>query len=133
MEMHFVDNFTTNLLINNDIFNFNGLLLIMAKKPPFSGFVRISSFLLKFTRAFFNAKRIIRIKSIITILQFAIIQMPVIYKNSIPTDRDFLFEPECYQNFGNENGIFAHVVEAHLSFIKIYNVSVFLPDKTRFD
>ena len=59
-------------------------------------------------------------------------QIPVIYKNYIPTHRDFLFEPECYENFGNENGVFAHVVDAHLSFVQIYNVSpisIYLPKK----
>ena len=71
----------------------------------------------------FNIKRIIQTKWAGVISTFTIIQIPVTYKSVIPDDRDFLFVPECQQNLGKRENIFAHVVDANMIYIQIYSVS----------
>ena len=134
--MHFVNNFQTNLLINNDTFKFQRVIIKYRNKNRHFRFLSKSHCSHQNLHwRFFNAKRTIKTKSFIIIPTLATIKIPVIYRNFIPIDRDFLFEFKCYQNLGNRNGMFAHVVDANLFFVQTYNISpvpVHLPNKTRF-
>ena len=53
MEIYFVNDFKTNLLINSDTFKFQRVIIDYGEKNPFSIFVKASLFLPIFTPAFF--------------------------------------------------------------------------------
>ena len=124
------------MLINSDTLKFQRVIIDYDRETSIFGFCQNFIIFIKIrTRGFFISKRIIKIKSVTIILPSATIQIPVIYKNIIPKNRFYLFEPEYQQNFAVGNGIFAHMVDANLFFVQMYNVlsiPVHLPNKTRF-
>ena len=68
-------------------------------------------------------KRIIRIKSSIIIISNITTKVPIAYNNTISKDRDFLFEPDCAQEFEFADEVFAHIVDSTISMIQVYNVT----------
>lgn len=79
-------------------------------------------------------KRTIRATSFVIVALGAITEVFVVYKGVISEDRDFLFEPDCSQDFGSTGDVFAHVTDFIISVIQVYNVtaaSIRISRKTR--
>ena len=93
MEMHFVNDFKRNLLINNNIFIFQRVIINYGQKTTIVG--SCQNFIIPtgiHTRVSPNTKSTIKTKSSVIILPSATVQIPVIYKNSILIDREFLYD-----------------------------------------
>ena len=55
----------------------------------------------------------------------------VVYYKIIPKDYDFLFEPQLYYRLGYEGGVYTHIINAMLLFIKVKNATSYLVKLSR--
>ena len=67
-----------------------------------------------------HVKRTVKAKSYVTVPARSIIKVPVAYK-AMPSDRDFLFEPECNQKLGEGGGALAHLIDSSMTFVQVRN------------
>lgn len=51
----------------------------------------------------------------------AIVNVSIIYYNKLSSNKDFLFELQCFEYLEHNNKVFAHIVNASLSFIQVHN------------
>ena len=135
IEAHIVDDLKANALIGSDTLKPQGMCLDFEKETVTIGTCKgLTAPIDIHARQSPHAKRTIKSKSAIMVPPRTTIQVPVAYRGDIPGDRDFLFEPECSQDFGADGGVFAHIVDSSLSFVQVYNASnvpVRLPRKAR--
>lgn len=124
IEVYLVDELKANILIGTDVlvpekitFNLETYIMRIGScqgiEVPISTKVRRTP----------HIHRSILAKSPIVVPSGATMEVPVLYKGALPEDRDFIFEPSFHKGLGNEGGIFAHVVDATLSFVQVKNSS----------
>ena len=123
-EVHLVDDLKANMLIGNDTMVPQGIAIDYDSQTiKFARCENLAAPIDILTRADPHAKRTIKSKGAMTIPPRSTVNVPVVYNGSIPQDRDFLFEPECQQDFGVNGGVFAHLVDSSLSFVQVYNAT----------
>ena len=135
MEVHLVDDLKANILIGTDTMVPQGMIVDLEERT--CKFGKCQGLIVPVdvvARTQPHSKRTIRATSSMTIAPGATTEVPVAYKGAIPEDRDFLFEPDCPQDFGPTGGVFAHVTDSTISMVQVYNATaapVRIPRKTR--
>lgn len=135
MEVHIVDDLKANILIGTDTMTPQGMIVDLDARSVRLGKCQgLKAPIDVVARTQPHSKRTIRTKAAITIAPGTTLKVPVAYNGAIPEDRDFLFEPDCAQDFGPTGGVFAHVVDHTISMVQVYNATVTpvrLPRKAR--
>ena len=121
-ELYIVDDLKTKMLLNTDIMtpekmNFD----FGSQQMTIKTCKNLSFFFSSHAREQPNFKRTVRFKSFTVLSPNVTINIPVNYHGQISIDRDFLFEFQFNQNLGKNGGMFAHIVDAFLNFVQIYN------------
>ena len=121
-EVHIVDKLRANMLIGNDMIVPHKILLDPANHRMTIGecdniTVRINAV----ARGTPLVQRTVRSKSTITVPPKSTATIPVAYHGTLPHDRDFLFEPKYSHDLGFDGGIYAHVIDASVSFVQVRN------------
>ena len=68
-------------------------------------------------------RRVIKTHHACTVAPNSVMNIPITYHGSIPDDHDFLFKPQSCHKLGHEGGVYAHVVDSTISFIKVKNAT----------
>ena len=135
VEAHLVSDLKVNMLIGTDTITPQRLCIDLSKQSLVVGSCQNLQAPLKVrTREQPHFKRTIRFKASVVIPAHSTIKIPISYNENIPNDRDFLFEPQCTQNLGKDEGVFAHVVDATLASVQLRNSithAVTLPKRVR--
>ena len=134
MEVHLVDDLKANILIGTDTMVPQGMLVDLDSRKVKLGKCQGMEVPIEVTAKPRHATRTIRTKVSTVVAPGATVEVPVSYNGRIPEDRDFLFEPDCSQNFGPSGGVFAHVVDSTISMVQVYNATaapVKLPHKAK--
>jgi len=135
MEVHIVDNLRANLLIGNDV-----IVPERMKLDPASQRMTIGSCQDMVTHINAVAKdtpvqRSIRSRKTVTIPAMSTVAIPISCQGkSLPTNRDFLFEPSFKGDLGFDGGVFAHIIDSSMSHIHLHNASeksTTIPRRTR--
>ena len=137
MKIYIMNDLKTNILIETNIITSQEITMnLKTRTIKLERCQRLNISIDVVARTQPHFKRIIRIKSSITIASNITTEVPIAYNDTIPEDRDFLFEPDCAQEFESANEIFAHIVDFTISMIQIYNVTavpIRLPRKARLE
>lgn len=135
MEVHIVEDLKANMLIGTDTMTPQGMCVDLETKVcRFGKCQGLEVPVDVTTKSKPNSRRTIRNKAPVIIAPGATVEVPVAYKGNIPEDRDFLFEPDCAQDFGPTGGVFAHIVDSTISMVQVYNATaapVRLPRKSK--
>ena len=137
MEVHLTNDLKANMLIGTDVLTPHKFLLDCASQSAIIGGcqdVKISA--RSVAKPHSQIKRRVKSKSALTLPPNSVTNVPICYQGMLPDDRDFLFEPELpgTYNLGRNGGIFAHVVDASMTFIQARNATeapIILPRHTR--
>lgn len=124
LEAHIVDNLRANMLLGNDVIVPEKMCLDPANQRmtigSCQGMVTEITAVAKST----PVHRTIRAKGTVTIPAMSTASVPVSYQgDTLPTDRDFLFEPQYKGDLGFDGGVFAHVVDSSISFVQLRNAT----------
>ena len=118
IKVHVINNLKTNILIETNIITPQEITMnLKTRTIKLERYQRLNTSIDVVARTQPHFKRIIRIKSSITIASGITTKVPVAYNNTISKNRDFLFEPDCAQEFEPASGIFAHIVDFTISMI----------------
>lgn len=135
MEVHIVDDLKANILIGTDTMVPQGMSVdLNTKVCKFGKCQGLETPVDVVTKSQPNSRRTIRNKAPVSIAPGATVEVPVAYNGNIPEDRDFLFEPDCAQDFGPTGGVFAHIADSTISMVQVYNATataVRLPRKAK--
>ena len=90
MEIHLINELKLNLLIRNDIFKPQKIIIDYDRETVTFGCCKdVITFVDVRTKNSFNAKRTIKTKSFVIIPPFTILKIPIIYKSSIPINSEY--------------------------------------------
>ena len=118
MEVHIVDHLKANVLVGTCVLNtHNNSLNLGTQEAIISKCNRIEIV----AKPHSQLRRVIKTYHAITIAPNSIMDIPVIYHGTLPKDRDFLFEPQSCHKLGHKGGVYAHVVDSEMSFVKVKN------------
>ena len=133
-EVHLTDDLKANMLIGTDVLTPHGFVLDCASQTATIAScqnVKISA--RSIVKPHSQIKRTVKSRSALTLAPHSVTNIPVSY-HALPDDRDFLFEPELTKDLGQAGGVFAHVVDASMTFVRARNATgspVLLPKHTR--
>ena len=134
MEAHIVDDLKANMLIGIDNLEPQGISIDFNSATAKIGACQNLTVPINIhARTQAHTKRTVKAKSAVTVPARSTIQVPVAYK-ATPSDRDFLFEPESNQDFGESGGVFAHLIDSSMAFVQVHNAtdkSIRIPRKAR--
>ena len=123
-EMHFIDDFATNMLLANDVIysqnikiNFEKRRFTIAKCENFRVSIEI------FSRVISHVKRIIRFRQTYILMSDDLTKISVIYHDSFSDDRNFLFESHCQYDLKYDDDVYVHVINNNLFKMLIRNVT----------
>ena len=123
-EVHVVDKLRANMLMGNDMIVPHGIVLDPANHRMTIGECKnITARINAVARGTPLIQRTIRAGTTVTVPPNSTTSIPVVYHGSLPKDRDFLFEPKYYHDLGFEGGVYAHVVDASISFVQLRNAT----------
>ena len=136
IEVHLTDDLKANMLIGTDVLTPHKFSLDCASQTATIGSCQDAKIQARsVVKPHTQIKRVVTNKTLVTLAPGEIANVPVSYHGSLPVDRDFLFEPELTEaNLGHEGGIYAHVVDATISYVQAKNAtseSVTLPKHAR--
>ena len=124
VEAHLVTDLKANMLIGTDTIAPQGICIDLGKQLLTIGACQnLQAPIETVTRQQPHLKRTVRVKFNTVIPSHSTIDIPVTYHGSLPNDRDFLFEPQCPNDLGNDGGVYAHVVDSSLTFVQIRNAT----------
>ena len=137
VEMHFIDDFATNMLFANDVIYSQNIKIDFEKRRL--TIVKCESFRISIdvlNRITSHVKRIIRSRQTY-ILQFDdFAKIFVTYHDALFDDRDFLFEFHCQYDLDYDDDVYAHVVNNNLFKMFVRNAifqSITLAKRARLD
>lgn len=134
VEAHIVEDLKANMLIGIDTLEPQGISIdFTTASAKIRACEELTVPVNVHAKAQAHTKRTVKSKSAMTVPARSTIQVPVAYKGML-ADRDFLFEPECAQDFGTEGGVFAHIIDSSMTFVNVHNATdapVRLPRKAR--
>ena len=121
-EIHIVDDLKANLLVDNNVLNTQKITLNLQNQTTTLASCRNLIVPID-TTAKKNAdqRRTVRSKADFKVPPETTIKVPVAYHDSLPDDRNFLFEPQCHQPLGQDDNVFAHIVDASMNHVMIRN------------
>ena len=124
IEMHFIDDFATNMLFANDVIYSQNIKIDFEKRRL--TIIKCENFRVSidvFSRAISHVKRIIRSRQTY-ILQFDdFAKILVTYHDFFSDDRDFLFEFHCQYDLEYDDDVYVHVVNNNLFKMFVRNVT----------
>jgi len=122
MEVHVVDHLKANILVGTSVLNAHGISLDLGtQEAVIAKCNRIKIPICCVAKPHSQSRRVIKTHHAVTIAPNAVMDVPVVYHGTLPDDRDFLFEPQSCHNLGHEGGVYAHVVDSTMSFVKVKN------------
>ena len=137
IEVHLTDDLKANMLIGTDILTPHKFVLNCASQTATIGSCQQAQISARsVVKPHSQIKRKVKSKSAFTLPPNSVTNIPISYQGSLPDDRDFLFEPELPESYdlGRGGGIFAHIVDASMTFIQARNntgAPIDLPRHTR--
>ena len=126
IEIHFVDDLKTNLLVDNDVLNAqNAKIDLITQIVHLSNCQNLVASIDIIIKKNSSLKRIIRAKQITNVFVNFIVIIFVNYHDNLSNNRDFLFESQCVQQrFLNTNeNVFVHIVDVSLNDVIIRNIN----------
>ena len=124
MEVHITDNLRANMLVGTGVLKTHGILLdlgtqsaVVTKcnniKIPICCTVRPHS----------QLRQVIKTHHACTMQPNSVVDVPIMYHGTLPDDRDFIFEPQSCHKLGHEGGVYAHIVDSTISFVRVKNTT----------
>ena len=124
IEMHFIDDFATNMLLVNDVIYSQNIKIDFEKRRFI--IIKCESFRVSidvFNRIISHVKRTIRFRQTY-ILQFDdFAKIFVTYHDFFSDDKDFLFESHCQYDLKYDDDVYVHVVNSNLFKMFVRNVT----------
>ena len=126
IEIHFVDDLKTNLLVDNDVLNAQNakidLITQIVHLNNCQNLVALIDIIIKKNS---SLKRIIRAKQIINVFVNFIVMIFVNYHDNLSNDKNFLFESQCVQQrlLNTNENVFVHIIDASLNDVMIRNIN----------
>ena len=136
MEVHLTDDLKANMLIGTDVLTPNKFSLDCASQTATIGSCQDAKIQARsVVKPHAQIKRVVTNKALVTMALGETMNVPISYHGTLPSDRDFLFEPELPEthNLGHNRGIYVHVVDSSTAFVQAKNtttVPVSLPKHT---
>lgn len=134
-ELHIVDDLRARVLIGTDILTPERIdLKFSVQQMVIGSCENLAIPFSSHSRQQPNIKRTIRTKGSTVLVPGATTNVPITYHGQLPDDRDFLFEPQLNQDLGLDGGVFAHIVDANMSFVQVRNgtgAPIALPRRAR--
>ena len=137
VEMHFIDDFATNMLLANDVIysqdikiDFEKRRLIIVKCESFRVSIEM------FSRATSHVKRTIRSRQTYILQSDDLAKIFVTYHDFLSDDRDFLFQFHCQYDLEYDDDVYVHIVNSNLFKMLVRNVtfqSITLAKRARLD
>jgi hypothetical protein len=122
MEVHIVDHLKANVLVGTGVLNAHGISLDLGtQEAVIAKCNRIRIPICCVAKPHSQSRRVIKAHHAVTIAPNSIMDIPVVYHGNIPEDRDFLFEPQSCHKLGHDGGVYAHVVDSGMSYVKVKN------------
>ena len=122
MEVHVVDHLKANILVGTNVLNTHGISLDLGTQEAVIGKCnRIKIPICCVAKPHSQLRRVVKTHHTITIAPNSIMDIPVVYHGTLPEDRDLLFEPQSCHKLGHEGGVYAHVVDSGISFVRVKN------------
>ena len=136
-EVHLTDALGAKMLLGTDLMTPYGMIPDLDKqKMIIRGCSSMEADISTIARANSQLKRTVRLKKSTLLPPNTTVPVPVNYSGDLPMDRDFFFEPQLPESheLGPEGGVYAHVVDASMSFVQVKNSTdapVVLPKRVR--
>ena len=118
IKVHLTNDLKINMLLDIDVFILYKFVLNCASQSIIiNNYQNIKIFVRFIVKSYFQIKRVLKTKIIITLLSNTITNISINYYDTLFDNRDFLFEPELVIFFDKNNKIFAYVIDCLLTFI----------------
>ena len=124
MEVHLAENLKANMLMGTGVLNVHGILLDLGTQSAV--ITKCNSLKIPIccvAKPYSQLQRVIKTHHACTVAPNTVMDIPIVYHGTIPEDRDYLFEPQSSYKLGHEGGVYAHIVDASMSFVKVKNAT----------
>ena len=124
MEVHLAENLKANILVGIGVLNAHGILLDLGTQSAvITKCNNLKIPICCIAKPHSKLWRVIKTHHACTVAPNSVTDIPIVYHGTIPDDRDYLFEPQACHDLGYEGGVYAHIVDASISFVKVKNTT----------
>ena len=120
MEVHLVDNLKANILVGTSVLNAHGISLDLGKQEAIiakRSHIRIPIY--SVAKRHSQLRRVIKSHHACTIAPNLVVDIPMVYHGTLPENRDFLYKPQSDHKLGHDSGVYAHIADSTMSFVKL--------------
>ena len=123
--VYIVEELKAKLLLGNDILGPEDMVPHLGKgKLAIGSCGNFTAPLTVTPRAGERVKRTIRAQAVTTVPPHSVSVIPVKFRGSrLPTDRDYMFNPNHLERLGKEGGVFSHIVDANFGAVQVRNAT----------
>ena len=122
IEIHLMNDFKTNMLIDVDVLKSQKMFLNFEHNIFIIINCKIKMTINSMNRFKFHIKRIIRNQKNLIVLFDEIIKMSMIFHDELFTNKDFFFEFQCVEYLNHDENVFAHIIDFDLFFVHVNNI-----------
>ena len=124
IEVHFVDDLKTNMLIDVDVLasqrmslNFERYIFIIDNCE------NIKTIINSINRVKSHVKKTIRIQKTFIVQFDELIYVSITFRDDLSNNKKNFFESQCVEHLSHDDDVFAHIIDVSLFFVQIYNAT----------